>query len=103
MSTNSDHQIASRLNGCDRRKEVMECTRFLPHSSGIFRLRDVKLQFESNYNRCCDQQAAIGYRTRHSDNKFPTILLTVVEPVMECDGYFLVIREKYFSILQRDS
>ena len=45
----------------------MECTRLLPHSSGIFRLRDVKLQFESNYNRCCDEQAAIGYRTRDSD------------------------------------
>ena len=50
------------------------------------RLRDVKLQFESNYNRCCDQQATIGYRTRDSDAKFPTVSLTIVEPVMECDG-----------------
>ena len=99
MSTN--RSIASRLNGCDRRKEVMECTRFLPYSSGIFSLRDVKLQFESNYNCCCDQQAAIRYRTRDSDAKFPTISLTVVKLVMECDGYFLVIREKYFFHLAK--
>ena len=71
------------------------------HSSGIFRLRDVKLQFESNYNSCCDQQADIGYRTRDSDAKFPTISLTVVETVMQCDGYFLVIRKKYFFHLAK--